>query len=86
MATATETPRATATEPCAWPTFDTVEEGARRVRRAVVDARHAAEDAAADARLTVRRHPIASVAAGVATGAVLGAAFGLAFAFVARPR
>jgi hypothetical protein len=86
MATATETARATATEPCAWPTLDTVEEGARRVRRALVDARHAAEDAAADARLTVRRHPIASVAAGAAAGAVLGAAFGAAVTFFTRRR
>ena len=86
MATATETvqgPAATA-GPCAWPAFDSVEEGTRRVRRALVDARHKAEDAATDARLTVRRHPLTAVGAGMATGAVLGAAVGFVFAWFAR--
>jgi hypothetical protein len=85
MATATETARTSAaTEPCAWPTLDTFEEGTRRVRRALVDARHTAEDVAADARLTVRRHPITSVAAGMAAGAFVGAACGIAVALFAR--
>jgi hypothetical protein len=71
-------------EPCSWPTLDTFEEGARRVRRAMVDARHSAEDAAAEARLTVRRYPLASVTAGAASGALVGAACGLVVALLTR--
>jgi hypothetical protein len=87
MATATGAAQASPAPagPCAWPSFDTAEEGARRVRRALVDVRHKTEDAAADARLTVRRHPLAALSAGVATGALFGAAFGLLVAWLTRP-
>jgi len=88
MATATETVQGSAAPagPCAWPAFDSVEEGTRRVRRAFVDARHKAEDVATDARLTVRRHPLTAVGAGMAAGAVLGAACGFVFAWFAGTR
>jgi len=88
MATATEAVHGSAANagPCAWPTFDAVEEGTRRARRALVDVRHKTEDAAADARLAVRRHPLAAVGAGVATGALLGAVCGFVFAWFTRPR
>jgi len=87
MATATDTAQARAVTPeCAWPTLDSVEEGARRVRRAYVETRHKAEDAAAEARLTVRRHPLASVVTGMAAGAFLGAVCGLAVSWFARAR
>jgi ElaB/YqjD/DUF883 family membrane-anchored ribosome-binding protein len=88
MATATETVQGLAAQAgaYAWPTLDAVEEGTRRARRALVDVRHKAEDAAADARLAVRRHPLAAVGVGLATGAFIGAACGLVFAWLTRSR
>jgi len=87
MTTATQTAQGSApVGACAWPTLDAVEEGTRRARRAFVDVRHKAEDAAADARLTVRRHPLAAVAAGVATGALLGGVCGFFVAWFAPTR
>lgn len=56
--------------------LDALKENVRQMRRAVVRGRHAAEDMAAGAALTVRRHPLAAMAtalcAGLAAGAVAG--------------
>ena len=66
--------------PCAWPTFESVEQAVRAARRNASEARIKAEDLAAGASLEVRRHPFAAVglavAAGIATGCVFGFAVG----------
>lgn len=85
MATATEAVRAV-TPDCAWPSMEAVEEGARRVRRAYTDTKQKVEDSTAEARLAVRRRPLASVAAGIGVGACLGAVCGLIVAWSARTR
>ena len=54
------------TEPCAWPTLESVEHAVREARRTVTGARYAAEDVAATASLGVRRHPLASVGLAIA--------------------
>jgi ElaB/YqjD/DUF883 family membrane-anchored ribosome-binding protein len=60
--------------------LEAIEMNARKARRAAVRGRHAAEDAVADATLSVRRHPIGAVAlaagAGVVAGCVMGFVLG----------
>ena len=58
-----------------WPSRRQIEERMRTARRAIEDARHSAEDLAADATVTVRRHPLTSVAAAAGAGVLLGATF-----------
>jgi hypothetical protein len=58
-----------------WPSRRQIEERVRLARRAMNDARHSAEDFAADATVTVRRHPLTSVAAAAGAGVLLGATF-----------
>lgn len=74
------------TEPCGWPTREEVEETLRAARRAMTSARHSAEDLAADAVSTVRRHPLRSIGAAMFAGAVAGSVVGLGAAFFMRPR
>lgn len=62
------------------PVRGAVQENLRDVRRAVVAGRHAVEDCAAEATLTVRRHPLAAVGLAAGVGALLGAAIGFAIA------
>jgi hypothetical protein len=66
-----------------WPALETVDERLRTARRALVDARHASEDALADATLRIRRRPLAAVggavAIGIAFGSVCGFVVGYAF-------
>ena len=64
--------------PYPWPTVEAFEENVRRARRALVEARHASEDLAASAALTVRRHPFAAVGAAAAAGAIGGCLIGFA--------
>ena len=66
------------TEPCAWPTLESVEQAVREARRTVTGARYAAEDLAARSSLGLRRHPLASVGLAVAAGTLLGCAVGFA--------
>jgi ElaB/YqjD/DUF883 family membrane-anchored ribosome-binding protein len=80
MATMTEL-AAHAVRQYAEPLRTAVEENMRDVRRAVVAGRHAAEDAAGEAKIQVRRHPVVSL--GIA--AVIGTLFGCLIGFgVAR--
>lgn len=71
-----------------WPdVVQGVEEHVRTAKRAIVDVRHAGEDAVAEAALTIRRRPLAAVGGAVAVGAVLGTLFGFAAGvFAARVR
>jgi len=85
MATARELVQE-ATPECAWPTMEAIEDGARRVRRAYTESKQKVEDAAAEARLSVRRHPLTSVATGLAAGACFGAVFGLVISWSTRAR
>lgn len=73
-------------EPCAWPTFESLEESVRGARRAVVGARHAAEDVAADAVLKIRRHPLKAIGIAMAAGVVVGSVVGAGFGWFARLR
>jgi ElaB/YqjD/DUF883 family membrane-anchored ribosome-binding protein len=84
MATATraESP----SEPARWPTAEGVEENLRDVRRAVTQVRHAAEDAAAEAALTIRRHPLRAVGTSAVVGAAIGAVIGFGAGWFARRR
>ena len=66
------------TEPCAWPTFESVEQAVREARRTVTGARYAAEDLAASASLGVRRHPLASVGLAIVAAALFGGVAGFA--------
>ena len=71
-------------EACGWPTFDSMEEHVRAARRAAVAARHATEDFAADAVVTIRKHPLAAVGAAAAAGLLIGAAAGVYAAWCTR--
>ena len=73
-------------EPCAWPAAEVFEENLREARRAVTSARHAAEDAVAEAALTIRRNPWRAVGAAVVIGAAGGAVAGFGAARLARTR
>jgi ElaB/YqjD/DUF883 family membrane-anchored ribosome-binding protein len=77
MATMTES-AASAVKEYTQPLRAAVEANIRDVRRAVVAGRHAAEDAAAEATLHVRRHPLVSVGAAAAIGTVFGCLVGFA--------
>jgi hypothetical protein len=66
------------TEPCAWPTLESVEQAVREARRTVTGARYTAEDLAASASLGVRRHPLASVGLAIAAAALVGGVAGFA--------
>jgi ElaB/YqjD/DUF883 family membrane-anchored ribosome-binding protein len=68
------------------PVRSAVEENMRDVRQAVVAGRHAVEDAAADARLQVRRHPFVSLGVAMAIGTLLGCLFGFAVGRSGRAR
>ena len=63
--------------PCAWPVLESIEDRARRARRAIAGARQATEDAAADVRFEVRRHPLAAMGLAAAAGVFAGCLFGL---------
>jgi ElaB/YqjD/DUF883 family membrane-anchored ribosome-binding protein len=84
MATVTEAERTT--EPCRWPAAQAFDENLREARRVVTTVRHAAEDAAADAGLRIRRHPLRAVGAAVVVGAVGGALVGFGAGWFARTR
>jgi len=66
------------TEPCAWPTLESVEQAVREARRTVTGARYAAEDLATSASLRVRRHPLAAVGLAVVAGTLFGCVAGFA--------
>jgi hypothetical protein len=51
---------------------DSIDDGMRSMRRAAVRGRHAAEDAAAELRIRVRRDPLRMVGVAVAIGALSG--------------
>lgn len=74
------------TEPRTWPTIESVEENLRQARRAVNTARHAAEDAASEAALKIRRHPLRAVGAAVTFGMIVGGLVGLGAAAFWRRR
>lgn len=71
-------------EPCAWPTFESIGEGVRDARRAAVAARHVAEDLADDAVLRIRKHPLRAVGIAMAAGAVAGSVAGFSLGWLAR--
>lgn len=73
-----------ASEPCRWPARGELEERLRDARLAVTNARHSAEDLAADAASAVRRHPLRSVGAAMCAGAVAGFAVGFCAGFRMR--
>jgi hypothetical protein len=60
-----------------WPRMEEVEDRLRTAKRALVDARHASEDAVAEATLKIRRRPLAAL------GVLIGSLCGLAAGFVA---
>jgi hypothetical protein len=64
------------TEPCAWPTLESIEQAVRTARRTVSGARYATEDLVAAAGLQVRRHPLAAVALAVVGGLAFGGVAG----------
>lgn len=70
----------------AWPSRAEVEDRVRKARRMAADAKHTAEDLAADATLRVRRRPLTAVAAAAGVGLVAGAAFGFVAGFFAKTR
>jgi ferric-dicitrate binding protein FerR (iron transport regulator) len=75
-----------ASEPCRWPAREELEEKLRDARRVVTNARHSAEDLAADAASTVRRHSLRSISAVMFAGAVAGFAVGFCAGFrMGRP-
>jgi ElaB/YqjD/DUF883 family membrane-anchored ribosome-binding protein len=85
MALATETAAAVdAIKDRFAPALDTLDETMRQGRRAYVRGRHAAEDAATTAALTIRRRPLAAVMIGAGAGALAGAVIGFAFGRLAR--
>lgn len=84
MATATQTVHAT--ELCRWPTEAALEEQLREVRRVASKARHAAENAVAEAALTIRDHPLRVVAGAVLVAGAAGLLVGFGAGWVARTR
>jgi ElaB/YqjD/DUF883 family membrane-anchored ribosome-binding protein len=84
MATATQSEKMT--DPCRWPTMESVEDRLRQARRAANTARHAAEDAASEAALNIRRHPLTAVGAAAAVGALAGGLVGFGAGWFMRKR
>jgi ElaB/YqjD/DUF883 family membrane-anchored ribosome-binding protein len=84
MATAVQQEQSAA--PCRWPTREEVEAKLRDTRRVVTNARHSAEELAAETATAVRRHPLRSLGAAMFTGAVVGSLAGLCAGFFLRPR
>lgn len=66
-----------------WPGKDVVEERLRTARRTLADARHASEDALAEAVVKVRRRPLAAVGGAAGIGLLVGSVFGFACAYFA---
>jgi ElaB/YqjD/DUF883 family membrane-anchored ribosome-binding protein len=64
---------------CARPAFDAIEDNVRKARRAVLHGRHATEDFATEAALTVRRHPFTAVGAAVMAGLVVSCVAGFSY-------
>ena len=75
MATVTESAAKAARE-YTEPILAAVDQNVRDVRRAVVAARHAVEDRAAQTELQVRRHPFMSLGIAAGAGALLGCVIG----------
>ncbi len=69
-----------------WPSREEIESRVRKARRVAAEAKHTAEDLAADATLRVRRRPLTMVAAAAGAGLVAGAAFGFVAGFFAKAR
>lgn len=67
-----------------WPSRRQIDAHVRTARHAIKDARHSAAEFAADATVTVRRHPLTSVAAAAAAGVLLGATLVGAMAVICR--
>jgi ElaB/YqjD/DUF883 family membrane-anchored ribosome-binding protein len=74
------------TEPCAWPTREAFEETVREARRVATTARRAAEDAVAQAELTIRRHPLRAVSGAAGVAALAGALAGFGAGWLSRAR
>jgi ElaB/YqjD/DUF883 family membrane-anchored ribosome-binding protein len=60
------------------PVLETLEENARRARRAIVHGRHAAEDFVAGTALRVRWRPVMALALAAGVGALAGCLIGFA--------
>jgi hypothetical protein len=84
MATATQTERVT--EPGRWPTREALEENLREVRRVAATARHAAEDAVAEAAVNIRRHPLRAFAGAAMVAGIAGMLVGFGAGWCARAR
>jgi hypothetical protein len=69
-----------------WPAFEALEQNLREARRVAAKTRNAAEDAADEALLTIRRHPVRAVGAAAVAGTFFGAALGFAAWWVFRTR
>jgi hypothetical protein len=82
MATATQAGRVT--EPGCWPTGEALEENLREVRRMATTARHAAEDAVAEAALSIRRHPLRALAGAAVVAGIAGMLVGFGAGWLAR--
>ena len=74
------------TEPCGWPTREVLEETVREARRVATTARRAAEDAAGQAALTIRRHPFRAVSGAAGVAAVAGVLVGFGAGWLAHAR
>lgn len=84
MATATQTARVT--EPGCWPAREALEENLREVRRVATTARHAAEDAVAEAALNIRRHPLRAVGGAAVVAGIAGMLVGFGAGWYTRAR
>jgi ElaB/YqjD/DUF883 family membrane-anchored ribosome-binding protein len=72
------------TEPCQWPTLESVKDNLRDARRTVATTRHAAEEFAAGAAVKIGRHPLRVVGMAVVAGAVFGSLIGFGAGWCAR--
>lgn len=68
------------------PVLDTVEEKARRARRAIVKGRYGVEDLAHETTLQVRRRPLMAIAIATGAGALAGCLIGFAFGWRSHGR
>lgn len=68
------------------PVLDTVEEKARRARRAVAKGRYVAEDLAHGTTLQVRRRPLMAIAMATGAGALAGCLIGFALGWGSHGR
>lgn len=84
MATAAQTERVI--EPGRWPTREALEENLREVRRVATTARHAAEDAVAEAALHIRQHPFRAVAGIAVVAGMAGMVVGFGAGWFVRTR